>query len=288
MPDHATYLLDWGFSALLRYSPVLRTLKLFKIVVLDYNSAFELIRESSVTSLEAYLPLLKEWKFTSLDRPANWDMDHAHQIIAEYCPFLNTLGFGEATTDNLSELLIECFQLVESCTFSAKNLEVVTTVACINHMQTMTSVTITDELPPEANHSFMMKWVYFIPKLCLHLQYLSIEKLVLDMDTVQKHQWSCRNLRELIVKFKGLECEEDVEQCVMEVCAWRRLGANPPLEGTMVSRVVHHLSQFDRMPSSAPVPKNSPCHTRDYSLCWNPYCALLLQAYFHICTVFSE
>ncbi|KAG0288587.1 hypothetical protein BGZ96_007684 [Linnemannia gamsii] len=213
--------------------------KLFKVVVLDYNPAFELIRESSVTSLEAplgeiwmpdaedssappflaHLPLLKEWKFTSLDRAANWNIDTAHQKIAEYCPFLNTLGFGEAATENISELLINCFQLVESCTLTAKNLEVMTTVACINHMQTMTSITITDELPPVANHPDMMKWVYFIPKLCLHLQYLSIEKLVLDMDTVQKHQWSCHDLKELRVKFRGLESEEDIERCVMEVCA---------------------------------------------------------------------
>ncbi|KAF9123323.1 hypothetical protein BGW39_009108 [Mortierella sp. 14UC] len=254
-----------GFSALLRYSPVLRKLKLFHVVVLEYNPAFELSRESSVTSLEAplgevwmpdsemssapsllaHLPLLEEWIFTSLDQPSNWNKDTASQQVADCCPFLNTLRFSHATTDNLSDLLLDCFQLVEACTFSAKNLETVTTIACINHMQTLTSVTIADELAEP--DSPVMKWLYFIPKLCLHLEYLSIEKLALDIGTVKRHHWSCRDLRELRVRFKGLESGEDIGRCAKQVYAWRQTGSMLPVDGTIVSRVSHYLIQFTQL-----------------------------------------
>ncbi|KAF9131425.1 hypothetical protein BG015_003852, partial [Linnemannia schmuckeri] len=261
-----------GFSALLQYSPVLRKLKIFQVVVLRYNPSLELFRESSVTSIEApldeilqpdpelrssptlliHLPKLQKWTFTSLERPMSWTNDVLRKEIFDHCPLLKTFQLNKTNTtrsDKFAELVLKCAQKLESCTFSALNLELSMAFACVNHLDTLTSLTITDTVSSEDANA--ITWVYYLPKLCPNLKVLSMKDLVLDMKEVEEQPWTCLGLQELRVRFKELENMEEVERCVKQVCTWRR-AANVKLvrlndKNEVLSRVCIHLRQFRQL-----------------------------------------
>ncbi|KAF9129836.1 hypothetical protein BGW39_003776 [Mortierella sp. 14UC] len=258
-----------GFSALLQYSPVLRKLKLFRVVVLRYNPAFELFRDSRITSLEAplgeilipdnalpsspsllvHLPLLKEWHVTSLDRTDAWTDDSFRSEMSTHCPLLKSFQFDHFNSTKLSDLLLNCAQDLESCTFPACNLYISTVFACVSHQRTLTSITLMDKF--QRQDSPEMQWAYFLPKLCFNLKALSMEGLILDMKSVENQPWTCLGLQELRVQFRGLDSNDGIEQCVKQVCAWRQSGDSTLVrtmdKDTILSKVSLHLVQFKQL-----------------------------------------
>ncbi|KAG0282914.1 hypothetical protein BGZ97_008790, partial [Linnemannia gamsii] len=101
-----------GFSTLLRSSPALRNLALSQVTTPHYNSAFDLYRDSSVTSLHASLAeicmpdlgpgwapsllhqfsQLQEWHLTAVDRSKIWTSDADFRLeLRRCCPRLKTL-----------------------------------------------------------------------------------------------------------------------------------------------------------------------------------------------------
>ncbi|KAF9086734.1 hypothetical protein BGX23_008625 [Mortierella sp. AD031] len=257
-----------GFTALFRYSPVLQELKLFQVVVFHHPSAFKLFQESTITSLSAslgqvflldpeepkapsllsYFPLLEKWRITSLARPSNWPSDPLCVDFSSSCPLLKTVWFGDDNAETMSNLLLHSFTSLKTVSFSALNVAMSTSLGLIAHLETLTSITITDKIQDPS----LMTWLHFVLKLCRNLEVLSIEFLVLDMDAVEKYQWSCENLKELRVQFKGLDTPQDIDECLKNVCV-RRHTSDTPLTGpgtnmkTISSRVTHHLLQFRKL-----------------------------------------
>ncbi|KAG0213552.1 hypothetical protein BGX33_002836 [Mortierella sp. NVP41] len=148
----------------------------------------------------------------------------------------------------MSNLLLHSFTSLKTVSFSALNVAMSTSLGLIAHLETLTSITITDKIQDPS----LMTWLHFVLKLCRNLEVLSIEFLVLDMDAVEKYQWSCENLKELRVQFKGLDTPQDIDECLKNVCV-RRHTSDTPLTGpgtnmkTISSRVTHHLLQFRKL-----------------------------------------
>ncbi|KAG0268066.1 hypothetical protein BGZ95_002633 [Linnemannia exigua] len=256
-----------GFTTLLRNSPVLRKLTLFRVAVVHFNEEFDNHQQSSVTSLHASLaeicepnpmewtpsllpsfPRLQEWHLTSVDRSNNWrrDADFRHEL-ARCCPLLNTLRFDPvANTDKLSDLLVDCIRHPESCTFAAKNMSSSMLVGLSAHSDTLTSITITDKC---TNSDESMRWLYMIPKMCLNLKVLSMEDIVLEMSSVNEHQWRCHDLKELRVRFRGLEDPKAIDECLTSVCLQRRRPGLRATNGSISSDVLQHLLQFPKLRS---------------------------------------
>ncbi|KAG0373855.1 hypothetical protein BGX24_011164 [Mortierella sp. AD032] len=254
-----------GFTALLRNSPVLRKLTLFKVAVVHFNKTFGIHHQSSVTSLHASLadicepnpsgwcpsllhhfPRLQEWHLTAVDRSKNWgqDVQFRHEL-AQCCPLLNTLRFDPvANTDKLSDLLVDCIRLPASCTLAAKNMSASMLTGLATHCDTLTSITITDKCTDEAAS---MRWLYLIPKMCLNLKVLSMEKIVLEMYSVNEHKWRCNDLRELRVLFKGLEDPKPIDECLTSVCLQRRRPGLRATNESISSQVSQHLLQFPKL-----------------------------------------
>ncbi|KAG0272306.1 hypothetical protein BGZ96_005389 [Linnemannia gamsii] len=255
-----------GFTTLLRNSPVLRHLALFQVAILHFNEAFEQYRNSSITHLHAALDeicmpdpgpgwapsllyqfsQLQEWHLTAVDRSKNWGNDAAfRRELRDCCPRLKTLRFDPVLeTDKLSDLLFNSFRQPESCTFSAKNLSQGMVLSLICHLKTLTTVILTDKCTDRAT----LRWLYLIPKSCSHLEVLSMQEVVLDMDSVDDHEWSCKYLRELRVRFEGLEDARDIIECLKNVYIQRRRpNTHLPAVESISSRVSRHLLQFDRL-----------------------------------------
>ncbi|KAF9146640.1 hypothetical protein BGX30_011832 [Mortierella sp. GBA39] len=248
-----------GFTNLLRSSPTLRKLALSKVAIVHYIDEFDDFRDSSVTSLHAslaeicmpdpgpgwapsllhQLSRLEEWHFTSVDRSKNWgsDSDFRRQL-RECCPRLKTLRFDQVgNTDKLSDLLLDSFIEPESCTFSAKNLSNSMVLSLISHINTLTTIIITDKCTDAA----AIRWLYLIPKSCLRLRVLSMRDLVLDMETVKEHEWRCEELTELHVRFKGLEDAQLIHGCIKDVCCRRHLQYHANPGSSISSQVSNHL-----------------------------------------------
>jgi hypothetical protein len=259
------YFTHEGFTTILRNSPALRKLKLSRVIVVHYNSAFELFKGSSVTSLHASLaeicmpdpglgwtpsllhlfPRLEEWHLPCVDRSSNWGDDIAfRRELRDCCPRLKTLRFDPVDdTDKLSDLLFNSFRQPESCTFSAKNLSQGMILSLFSHLNTLTTIKITDKYTDDET----LRWLYLIPKSCSHLEVLSMQDLVLDMESVEEHEWICKHLRELRVRFKGLEDIQLIDECLRKVCLQRQHPSPFSALHSTPLQVSRHLLQFEKL-----------------------------------------
>ncbi|KAF8943150.1 hypothetical protein BGZ47_005762, partial [Haplosporangium gracile] len=132
--------------------------------------------------------------------------------------------------------------LSKSYTFSAKNISNSMVLSLISH-NTLTAVIIIDQ----CTDATAMRRVYLIPKSCLHLEVLVMRALVLDMAVVKEHKWSCQDLRELHVQFKGLENAQAIDECLKIVFSRRSRSStyNTVNKGWM--QIFDHLCQFDKL-----------------------------------------
>ncbi|OAQ27739.1 hypothetical protein K457DRAFT_139180 [Linnemannia elongata AG-77] len=254
-----------GFTHLLRSSPTLRKLALSKVAVIYYMKEFDIFRDSSVTSLRAPLAetcmpdpgsnwapsllhqfsRLEEWHLPAVDRSKNWGNDpEFRRELRQCCPRLKTLRFDPIDdTDKLSDLLIDSFIGPESCNFSAENLSNSLVLSLIYHVNTLTTIIITDK----CTNAKAMRWLYLIPKSCSHLRVLSIRDLVLDMAIVKQHEWSCEDLTELHVRFEGLEDTQLIDGCIKEMCSRRQRPYRITPGDSISTQVSNHLLGFYRL-----------------------------------------
>ncbi|KAF9279135.1 hypothetical protein BGZ88_000158 [Linnemannia elongata] len=256
-----------GFTNLLRSSPTLRKLALSKVVTVHYTGEleFDIFRDASVTSLHASLAdicmpdpgpgwapsllhhfsRLEEWHLPAVDRPENWDGDaDFRRQLEECCPRLKTLRFDQVDdADKLSDLLLDSFIELESCTFSAKNLSNSMVLSLVSHLNTLTTIIITDK----CTDAETMRWLYLIPKSCSRLRVLSIRDLVLDMAIVKQHEWSCEDLTELHVRFEGLEDTQFIYGCIKDMCSRRQRPYRITPGDSISTQVSNHLLGFYRL-----------------------------------------
>lgn len=263
-----------GFSALLRCCPSLDKLTLFRVMFIRHRPAVTLYTGSSLRYLSAsvaqvwchdeedrsapclllHFPLLKEWNISQLDRSEHWTSDITPPPVnfSKWCPFLKTITFAAATaeygserTEIMTDLLLHSFEALEACILSAKNLVSSSTLGLISHQETLTSVTITNELLDATS----MQWVHLIMKLCGNLEFFSFESLECNMtDCV----WRSRNLKELRVRFMGLETKQDIDECVSQLCWSRKISCfiwarGPRTRDAIFPQVAQHLFQFKKL-----------------------------------------
>ncbi|KAF9272482.1 hypothetical protein BGZ88_004744 [Linnemannia elongata] len=235
-----------GFTNLLRSSPTLRKLALSKVAIVYFMGEFEDFKDSSVTSLRAPLaeicmpdpgswwapsllhrfPNLEEWHLPAVDRSKNWGNDpDFRRELRRCCPRLKTLRFDPIDdTDKLSDLLLESFIGPESCTFSAKNLSNSLVLSLIYHVNTLTTIIITDK----CTDAKAMRWLYLIPKSCSRLRVLSMRQLVLDMAI-------------------GLEDTQLIDECIKDMCSRRKKPYCITPGNSISKQVSNHLLEFYRL-----------------------------------------
>ncbi|KAG0065470.1 hypothetical protein BGZ89_008294 [Linnemannia elongata] len=250
------------FTNLLRSAPTLRKLALSKVAIVYFMGEFEDFKDSSVTSLHAPLAEicmpdpgnwwapsllhqfsnLEEWHLSAVDRSKNWGNDpDFRRELRRCCPRLKTLRFDQVDdTDKLSDLLLDSFIGPESCTFSAKNLSNSLVLSLIYHVNTLTTIIITDK----CTNAKAMRWLYLIPKSCSRLRVLSIRDLVLDMAIVKQHEWSCEHLTELHVRFEGLEDTQLIDGCIKDMCSRRKKPYCITPGDSISTQVSNHLLEF--------------------------------------------
>ncbi|KAG0274534.1 hypothetical protein BGZ95_009687 [Linnemannia exigua] len=258
-----------GFSSLLQYCPSLDKLALDRVIILYHKNTIPLYTGSKLRFLSSsfaqawvldtldvtaphllnHFPLLEQWNITSLGRPSTWmTTDPIRVNFSLCCPLLKTITFGGTeNTRMISDLLQTNFKDLESCRLSVHSLDMSTTLGLIGHLDTLTSITITDKLQVAEP----MPWFYLIPKVCRRLQVLSLESFALDIECVEENRWGCQDLRELRVQFKDLDAPHDIDACLKKVCDRKRIGGAAPSrpmdKDITLTRVHQHLLQFKKL-----------------------------------------
>lgn len=169
-----------------------------------------------------------------MNQPDHWTSDPVCEEFSAWCPQLSKITFGAESTELISNLLINTFERIEICTFSAKNLTASTALGLVAHQKSLTSITIT----VATKYKTLVQWFHMIPRMCTHLQVLSLESLVFDSEAVDTSQWGCKRLQELRMQFKDLNDPWDIDGCLKQLCDWRRFGG---------SSLAQYLSQFENM-----------------------------------------
>ncbi|KAG9061047.1 hypothetical protein KI688_007676 [Linnemannia hyalina] len=256
-----------GFSSILQYSPLLDELTLDRVMVMYHKPGIPLYTGSALRYLSAdfaqvwcndsldpsapclllHFPLLEKWHLTSLAQPNNRTIDLKNLDFSSWCPLLQTVTFGSDDTDAISALLLNNFKDLKSCTLSAKTLAMSTALGLVSHMDSLTTIRFTGE----AQEATSMQLLSVTMKLCRNLQVLSFESLVCDVETVEKIRWGCKGLRELRVRFQGLDTPEDIDGCLKKLCVTTRsggIGSTRHLDkDTISTRIVQHLLQFKQL-----------------------------------------
>ncbi|KAF9539444.1 hypothetical protein EC957_005403 [Mortierella hygrophila] len=256
-----------GFSSILQYSPLLDELTLERVTVTHHKPGIPLYTGSALRYLSAnfaqvwcndsvdpsepclllHFPLLEKWHLTTLAQLCNRKIDLETLDFSSWCPLLKTITFGSDDTDAMSALLLNSFKDLQSCTLSAKTLAMSTALGLVSHLDSLTTIRITDE----AQEATSMQMLSVIVKLCHNLQVLSFESLVCDVEAVEKIRWGCKDLIELRMRFKGLDKPQDIDGCLRKMCVMRRTGGivvtRPMDMGTISVRVVQHLLQFKKL-----------------------------------------
>ncbi|KAF9899370.1 hypothetical protein EC991_008994 [Linnemannia zychae] len=256
-----------GFSSLLRFSPCLDDLTLNQVLVMYHKPTIPIFTGSKLKYLHASLaevsssdnedpsapcllhhfPLLEQWDITSLSQPSGRAIDIIELDVSAMCPLLKTITLGSKDEDAISKLLLNSFDGLQSCTLSAKNLTMSTAVGLVSQLYTLTSLIITDEMQDESS----TQWLWLVLKLCRHLQFISLESIVCDLEKIGKHRLRCSDLRELRLRIQGFDTPEDIDRCIMQLCAWRRSCDDAETQfketDSISTRVARHLLQFKKL-----------------------------------------
>ncbi|KAG0374659.1 hypothetical protein BGX24_010113 [Mortierella sp. AD032] len=211
--------------------------------------------DSLAPTLLAHFPLLQKWHITSLTQPSRVSAEMILRDIAK-CRSLKDIRFSQGDSKTTSNLISHVLDGLISCTLSIQLLASTTIPGLVSHLNTLTSITITGNNTTETTATIIQdasttKWLQLIPRLCLHLQLLSFEPVVYDIEVIEARQWTCLNLRELRVRFKDLDTLQQIDRCVKQVRFWRQEASasltQPWDTDTIPIRVAQYMLKFKRL-----------------------------------------
>ncbi|KAF8939896.1 hypothetical protein BGZ58_008407 [Dissophora ornata] len=103
----------------------------------------------------------------------------------------------------------------------------------------------------ESASSFQM-----LPQLCSQLKLLMIPKLEMDIEAIEKQEWSCRDLEELAVRIRGLDTTEKITRTIQlwidarnQIKESESADSNTLLQddNSIEGRVARHLLKFPKL-----------------------------------------
>ncbi|KAF9080743.1 hypothetical protein BGX23_001738 [Mortierella sp. AD031] len=263
-----------SFSTILQQSPNLRFLSLRYVLISTYHPSLDLFRHEGITELSAsvdqvmasdkahpdrpsllvHFPCLEHWRFPRSERNRiGISMDSLRAALLPNCPRLKGVQFA-ASSEVVADLLDSAITGLELCKFRYMELDTIAFLALLGHQETLTSVVLTqlyskiDPRTPDQN-PLIGKLIGLLLRSCRRLEVLSIKGHQMDMAIVEGPKWVCEDLRELQVRFRGLQTAATVDNCLKQLVA-SKSGRDPELfleKGSVGERVCRHLLQFQKL-----------------------------------------
>ncbi|KAF9092107.1 hypothetical protein BGX23_004597 [Mortierella sp. AD031] len=236
-----------GFSQLLWFCPRLYSLRLDRFGFIPHDHNLKLFTYSSVQHMSAtvkealvdgnskpymkpllvHFPHLKSWDIQVSPRAQELAQVLGAQI-KKSCPKLKHVDITQNDTKAVGQLLSKSFVGLESCTFPYCCLSLETASGLVNHMSTLKSIVMSTLNPANSSNPdpiLARRLLRTILSQCRHLEVLSMETHVMEA-THYLDEWSCLGLKELRMRFGGLETASDIERrlTLLRVCKVSRLG----------------------------------------------------------------
>ncbi|KAF9123547.1 hypothetical protein BGW39_008888 [Mortierella sp. 14UC] len=174
--------------------------------------------------------------------------------IACCCPRLVEIDFMYDKSDpkDIADLLVEAFTSLEYCGFYYALPNRKTFIGIMEHQETLTRIVLlapdSKALPSQLDPNPAAKnLVCLILRSCRSLQVFSARDHQMDIATAEQHKWVCGDLKDLQVRFKGLETSMAVDDCLERLSVLRSCGSQGNLgeagksDGSIGQRVCRKL-----------------------------------------------
>ncbi|KAF9148485.1 hypothetical protein BG015_009781 [Linnemannia schmuckeri] len=232
-----------NFSDVLRCSPHLQSVKLIDNIFYSHDPSFEVFRHQGVKMLSA--PLSQVWitKRHTPNAPSllihfpqleTWEnITHCvpempisalalQNELNHHCPRLNTVHFDDEESDPMAIAIIYVKALagIKDCQLWYKTLNQTSFLGIFGHKETLTHIRLdcfTPDVPivsmSDPNPS-VKSLVSIIFQICPLLEVFSAKAHQMDIAAAEKYKWVCGGLRELSIRFKGLDTVPAVDDCL--------------------------------------------------------------------------
>ncbi|KAG0375836.1 hypothetical protein BGX24_008595, partial [Mortierella sp. AD032] len=266
-----------AFSSVLESSPFLKTLALSDTIVLASHPLLSLFRHQSLRVLEAsstqvwmsdrlnfnspslfvHFPTLHQWRIP--DGQFGTSIILKSMLRAELlvnCPVLKSVSFLSTDSNSISKYLDNVFHRLEYCVFPYAALSSTVLLALLEHQHTLSTIVMTVHKPVEPSTPDSVqaskKIIGLLLKSCRRLTTLSITGHQMDLNFMEEQEVVCDDLKELRVRFHGLDTSVAIDSCISRLSDRKKLGvglvdASDGGGETIGKRVCQQLMRFRKL-----------------------------------------
>ncbi|KAK3828115.1 MAG: hypothetical protein J3Q66DRAFT_321849 [Benniella sp.] len=230
-----------GFSSLLRMCPALEVLNMRATTIRSANCSEpfqhtglkelacpleQIFRPDPMavdtTSMLTHFPTLRSIYLTY-----PWPVEFAPMIgfeeiktqFAQHCPLLREVS-SELSAATTTVLLTQTFRSLESITVTSKGIRGEVIMGILAHQQTLKFV---GTFAPSEDYEYeespksvdlpVPEWSFqLIPQTCSRLESFMFPVFELDMDEIEKIEWTCVELKRLEFRIRGLDTNEKIDR----------------------------------------------------------------------------
>ncbi|KAI7827447.1 hypothetical protein BC939DRAFT_445274 [Gamsiella multidivaricata] len=237
-----------SFASLLRGCPLLTRVDLQQDVALLSGSSIDTFQHTRVatltapisqvfkpdpesepsppgSSLLAHFPNLTYWHVYNQVTTLVVPIKRIKAEVRMCCPKVTQIGTWVTPSPVLYDLVANVFRNLVSVTFAYKELSTDVIIALTFHNATLLDIstfwdvhechTERDHFPREDDYfQSRGRALQLLPRSCLNLQILGLERHEMDMDHVEESEWACKRLQELRVRIRELDTKEKVKRAL--------------------------------------------------------------------------
>ncbi|KAF8925860.1 hypothetical protein BGZ58_000417 [Dissophora ornata] len=260
-----------AFSSLLRSCPALEHPRIKRL----YASIMQVLKPSSKSpdapSLLIHFPALQTW---NISESSSWptrevSAEDIKREISQYCPKLTAIHTETPAYKTVFLLRFAFGHLKEVC-ISHEEVSPELIMTIITRRETLEHVQTTlpypgfydqDEVPEIDNSLQDPNWmIQMIPQLCSNLTSIHLYRYEINMDEVDRTNWTCSRLTSLRIRIQDLDTKEKIDRALrmwIDGCYTRKGLTRPnsmgtsdfPAASSIETRVANFLIKFDQLAS---------------------------------------
>ncbi|KAK3833275.1 MAG: hypothetical protein J3R72DRAFT_453428 [Linnemannia gamsii] len=286
---HSVCITRSAFSSILESSPCLKTLALSDTIILASHPLLSLFRHQSLRLLKAsstqvwtnddlnphspslfvHFPTLHQWSIPDSYHVASIEsMKKLRAELSANCPALKSVSLLDTDSCGVTDYLDNVFYRLKHCSFPYSALNSAVLLALLEHQHTLTTIVMTvhKAVEPSTPDSVQAskKIIGLLLKSFRRLTTLSITGHRMDLNSMEEQEVVCDDLKELRVRFHGLDTSVAIDSCLSRLSNRKKLGvglvdASDGGGETIGKRVCQQLMRFRKL-------KTVWLGTRDYHL----------------------
>ncbi|KAF9134228.1 hypothetical protein BGW39_007699 [Mortierella sp. 14UC] len=239
-----------------------------KILASALKSLFQ--PPSTVPSLLSYFPRLTCLFAFNFDASLDIPPSRQKEDLLRYCPDVTQYRVTDHAGAIVSEFLLNVVNKPTEFMFSYRYISMDVITGMLLHQLTLETVELLHDqgfdyeeeaIPPILDQFRQFgRSMQLIPRGCSQLRTLNLHSHEMDMDDVEMDKWTCKELKTLRIRVKGLDTKEKILKTIAlwRKGCWRRWqeqagtsigeeGKLDEIDMSIEARVARHLLKFDKL-----------------------------------------